>query len=250
MNREKIDIPKINDSIVEKIVDGIRLGYIEYLDEIIDKSGSGKIYSGYRWTKSNHIDNNIREQLTKSSTIEIHRNKIKSNGWQFNSYVTDQITFIQKPISYINDKSNFKGMGKENGGYISILSNKTNKSLFQDLGIQTDSISIGQIELLDTFNDNSSDLFINSGVFYLVTYNIGSDKNINKIEVYAACNGQCIRIQDLSEANSASIIEIPRDLLDQVTNEDAIGYEHNSNFYPDNSKYNSLYNNIKINKKL
>lgn len=80
-------IPKINDDIALELVDGIRKGYIEYLQELVEKINKGKIYSGYRWTKSNHIDNNIEEQLRNNSAIQTHRNRIINSGWQFNSYV-------------------------------------------------------------------------------------------------------------------------------------------------------------------
>lgn len=251
--KNNLYIPKLNGRISVKVVKGIRLGYWEYLIELNNtsskdsKDGNEKVNAGYRWTKSNHIDNNIAAQLADDPTIQICKNKIKNNGWQFNSYVTDNITFIQKPISYINNKNNFKNIGQENGGYISVLSNKINKKLFQDLGIKTNSTTIGQIELLDPFNYNNSDLSINSGVFYLVAYNIGIDKDIHSIKVYAACNGKCIQVQDLSEANSASDIKIPRSLLDQTSNEDAMGYEIDSNFDPNISRYNSVYNDIKTN---
>lgn len=232
-------IPKINDDIASELVDGLRKGYKEYLWELVEKSNNSKIYSGYRWTKSNHIDNNIEEQFRNNSTIQIHRNRVKNSGWQFNSYVIDNITLIQKPISYINEKSNFKKVGKKKGGYISTLSNKVNASLFENLKIPTNSITSGQIELLEPADDNSSNLKIDSGVFYLVTYNIGTDKDIRKIEAYAAYNGGCIKIQDLSAANSASNVDIPRDLLDQVSDEDAKGYE--SEYY----NYYSIINGIK-----
>lgn len=245
--KDNLYIPKISNNTAEKVVNGIRLGYVEYLTELENTSSKGKINSGYRWTKSNHIDNNIAEQLANDSDVKICKNKIKNNGWQFNSYVTDNITFIQKSISYINNKKNFKSIGKENGGYISVLSNEVNKKLFQGLGIKTNSTTIGQIELLDPFNYNSSDLSINSGVFYLVAYNIGIDKDIHSIKVYAACNGKCIQVQDLSEVNSASDVKIPRSLLDQTSNEDAMGYEIDSNFAPNISRYNSVYNDIKTN---
>ncbi|NUG38709.1 hypothetical protein GYT97_02305 [Lactobacillus mellis] len=251
--KNNLYIPKLNGRISVKVVKGIRLGYWEYLIELNNtsskdsKDSNEKVNAGYRWTKSNHIDNNIAEQLADDPTIQICKNKIKNNGWQFNSYVTDNITFIQKPISYINNKNNFKNIGQENGGYISVLSNKINKKLFQDLGIKTNSTTIGQIELLDPFNYNNSDLSINSGVFYLVAYNIGIDKDIHSIKVYAACNGKCIQVQDLSEVNSASDVKIPRSLLDQTSNEDAMGYEIDSNFAPNISRYNSVYNDIKTN---
>lgn len=251
--KNNLYIPKLNGRISVKVVKGIRLGYWEYLIELNNtsskdsKDGNEKVNAGYRWTKSNHIDNNIAAQLADDPTIQICKNKIKNNGWQFNSYVTDNITFIQKPISYINNKNNFKNIGQENGGYISVLSNKINKKLFQDLGIKINSTTIGQIELLDPFNYNNSDLSINSGVFYLVAYNIGIDKDIHSIKVYAACNGKCIQVQDLSEVNSASDIKIPRSLLDQTSNEDAMGYEIDSNFSPNISRYNSVYNDIKTN---
>ena len=251
--KNNLYIPKLNGRISVKVVKGIRLGYWEYLIELNNtsskdsKDGNEKVNAGYRWTKSNHIDNNIAAQLADDPTIQICKNKIKNNGWQFNSYVTDNITFIQKPISYINNKNNFKNIGQENGGYISVLSNKINKKLFQDLGIKTNSTTIGQIELLDPFNYNNSDLSINSGVFYLVAYNIGIDKDIHSIKVYAACNGKCIQVQDLSEVNSASDVKIPRSLLDQTSNEDAMGYEIDSNFDPNISRYNSVYNDIKTN---
>lgn len=240
-------IPKINDDIALELVDGIRKGYIEYLQELVEKINKGKIYSGYRWTKSNHIDNNIEEQLRNNSAIQTHRNRIINSGWQFNSYVVDNITLIQKSISYIKEKSNFKNIGQEKGGYISTLSNKANKSLFENLKVQTNSTPSGQIELLEPFNGNSSNLQINSGVFYLITYNIGNDKDIKKIEIYAAYNGECIKIQDLHEANEASSIVIPRDLLDQVSDEDAKGYENYSP-QPYNFRegiFDSYYNNPK-----
>ncbi|MCO6542977.1 MAG: hypothetical protein J6584_03280 [Lactobacillus sp.] len=238
--------PKINDSIVENVVDGIRIGYVEYLQELVEKSANKKISTGYRWTKSNHIDNNIEERLRNKSGVEVNRETLK-NGWQFNVYVTGNIAFIQKPISYVNEESNFKSVGKEGDGYISSLSNKTNKSLFEDLKIETSSSSDGQIELFEPEINNNSDINVSSDVFYLATYNIGADKDIGSIEVYAAYNGKCIRIQDLSEANSASSIEVPRDLLDQVSEIDAKGYESNANSFYSVRNYSPLYNDPKKN---
>jgi len=185
---------KFTDEQNQKIVDAILIGLKSYFAERKIKKDEMLVSAGYAWTRSNHIDSALGNEL---KSLEISYEVKKIAAWEYLQFAIadEKVLFLVKCPSFTEKFQKNEKNGKQH--YIREYA-KSNDNLiksddFQEqvvakqLQLQLDGIpeSIGEIEGIDKS--------------YIIVYKIGSVGMIESIKSYLPnSSGKMYEVDDLT----------------------------------------------------
>lgn len=217
-----------SDEFSRKIVDGLRLGYLDYVEERGDKNKTMIVSNGYAWTRANHIEDQLNKQFLDDDRVTA---KITStSSWKFVCFHINidghYIWLVQKPQQTVDSKY----LGKSKNGKRKMISQwgETFNSNFQDLfkGHATEILlfetSQADERALDNMQQQGSTSEDSPEAVYLLTYTINDDKEISAVRINLFYNSQVKEIMNLSELNSSSTVVFPQEILDKIDKKDII----------------------------
>lgn len=218
-----------NDDFSQKLVDGLRQGYLDYLEERFEKKREMIVSSGYSWTRANHIDDQIKRQFDGDDTVD--PKVFQTSSWKFVCFKIREgghyIWLVQKPQRTID--GGYLG-GKENGkrNVISQWGIEFNKD-FKDLF--TNKKEAEQLSILDmpeedeqalneVRQESSSDDVPEA--LYLLTYRVNDSKDISDVGLNLFFGSKVLEIKDLKALNAASPVRMPSEILEGLDSSDLI----------------------------
>lgn len=218
------DIYELSDEVKQVMVDGLRRGFVEFIEEKAKKKDEMAVSSGYSWTRGNHIDNEINKALVEQN---MGTSKLRKSGsWKFLRFnlIADEhrVWLVQKPISFVRKSDNLAKHDAKHQSLISIWGNTVNAK-YGDL-------FSGESQEIDLFDsaDDIEDININNirqdqaDAFYLLTYEVSKDNDITSVQLNIIYDGKVKKIADLNEFNAASPVEIPSEIREKLEPEEVI----------------------------
>ncbi|WP_334351922.1 hypothetical protein [Companilactobacillus sp. HBUAS56257] len=211
---------KISKTIEQILVDGLRKGYIDFLEELAKRRESMLTSSGWLWTRSNFVDTAIGKALSENKVGDYE--KFTSGAWEFLRFqipLEDEKNtwIVQKTVNYVYNNANFQGTKDQKQNFISDWGNQVNEK-----NSKKSSDKLGQIDLFDSSSniDRAVDAseFNNVDSFLLLTYSIAEDKNINDIKLNLIYDRRITLIENLNDINAASDVKIPDELYSKLNN--------------------------------
>lgn len=217
------EIYELSDKTKQLIVDSLRQGFVEFIEEKAKKKKEMIVSAGYAWTRGNHIDNQIYKSLKNANlaTSEI----FKVAGWEFLRFDLNEdnhkIWIVQKAVSFIHKKSNFAKQDAKHQNLISQWSNNVNskyESLFSRKAENLENIVLIGDDSAEShdFNESISEQIGEAEAFYLLTYEVSKDNDISSIKLNIVYDGKVKTIEDLDVFNAASSVEIPAEVRNQL----------------------------------
>lgn len=167
------DIYTLDDQVKQVLVDSLRRGFVEFLEEKVEKKQTMKVSTGYSWTRGNHIDNEINNGLTKKG---MGTSKVFTSGsWKFLRFElplnNHMIWLVQKPISFVEKPDNLATQNSKHQNLISQWGNQVDakySNLFNGSSQQISLLDIGDDDVA-TMEDNKTKSMDQADVFYLLT---------------------------------------------------------------------------------
>ncbi|MBU9789744.1 hypothetical protein KOM07_09380 [Lentilactobacillus sp. G22-6] len=206
------ELPMLNNNIKKLLVDATRAGFVEFLEEKVQKQESMKVSGGYAWTRSDHIDNYIAQSLDETGLGNYTYHKVAAwDSLRFEFKVGNKKIWIaQKGSTFLRKNGSLAKREDLHKNYISQWSENINEqysALFNGKSEQLNLLN-DALDLTNTQN-NSERESSSADAFYLLIYNISNGIDIDKMSLNLVYNGQIKLIEDLSELNASSDIKIP-----------------------------------------
>jgi hypothetical protein len=216
---------RLPEKINESIVDGIIVGYKDYLRVRKEAARNLKVHGAYAWVKGNHIDHHVAVQCENHGVD----NEVSSAGvtWKYLMfYIKDTNSlFLIKNARYFDPEAVDKGKdtyGKTKSKKSAYMEEfiKINREIeFPCAVINNKSGHSLQLELFEDYpfetitKESASEIAKQHRRFYIVTYEIAEDYLINAIKIWMPnpINNRAYLVQDLSElinTKPSHIIEI------------------------------------------
>ena len=186
---------KFTDNQNQKIVDAILKGLKSYLEERKRKKEEMLVSTGYAWTKSNHIDTALGQEL---EPLGIKYDIKRIAGWEYLQFsiANEKILFLVKSPSFIGEFQKRGQKGKRH--YIREYA-KSNDSLIKTEDFQ-DRIIAKQLQLpLDEIPEIMEGEIEGVDKSYIIVYSVDFSGMVESIKSYLTNSiGKIYEVDDLT----------------------------------------------------